>query len=85
MMELTERLGLSLSGLQSIRAGFNEWDGADSGSISQEDIERVPLAHASSCLILPHLSLGVVSSSFCEVKSQCRLQLVPLLAFVWWS
>jgi len=41
VMELTERLGLSLSELQSIRAGFNEWDGTDCGSISQEDIERV--------------------------------------------
>jgi len=41
VMELTERLGLSLSELQSIQAGFNEWDCSRSGSISQEDIERV--------------------------------------------
>eukprot|EP00656_Telonema_subtile_P041165 TRINITY_DN4628_c0_g1_i1.p1 TRINITY_DN4628_c0_g1~~TRINITY_DN4628_c0_g1_i1.p1 ORF type:complete len:357 (-),score=124.12 TRINITY_DN4628_c0_g1_i1:55-1125(-) len=40
VMELTQQFDLSLSEMQSIQAGFNEWDHTGSGSISIADIER---------------------------------------------
>lgn len=41
VMDLTERFNLSLSDVQSIKAGFSEWDRSNTGAISLADIEHV--------------------------------------------
>lgn len=40
-IQLTERFGLSLKELQSIKAGFDVWDHSGAGAISLADIDRV--------------------------------------------